>query len=206
MTDKDMPDLVTIPAAHGAAIRLAAGEGVEVVNTFGTQVVDTWSFCSDDLGHYMSMSHTRVETGRLCPKPGQTFFTNRRQEILRLEEDTCPGVHDTIMAACDAERYRRLGAKGPHRSCSQNLAEALAVLGLSSDTTPQPLNLFMNIPILPDGSLEQGLPLTRPGDRVVLRALRACVVAFSSCPQDMTPINGADRAVRDAHFRRLGAE
>lgn len=198
-----MTDLQIIPAGRGAALRLAAGEAVEVVNTHGTQVVDTWAFCAEDLGHYMSMPHTRVETGRLCPRPGQAFFSNRRLEILRLEEDTCPGVHDTIMAACDPERYRRLGAVGPHRSCSENLREALGDLGLASDTTPQPLNLFMNIPIHPDGTLEQGLPLTRPGDRVVLRALRDVVVAFSACPQDMTPINGADGAVKDAHFRKL---
>ncbi len=191
----------TIPAGMGKAVRLAEGEAVEVINTHGTQVVDTWAFCAEDMSHAMSMAHTRVETGRLCPAPGQSFFTNRREPILLLEHDDHPGVHDTIMAACDPERYRRLGCTVPHRSCAENLREALAALDLPFHGAPQPLNLFMNIPIASDGALTQGLPVGRPGDRVVLRALRDCVVAFSSCPQDMTPINGSDRAIRDAAFR-----
>lgn len=193
----------TIPAARGKAVRLAAGEAVEIINTHGTQVVDTWAFCSEDLDHYMSMEHTRVENGRLMPAVGQTLFTNRREPILVLEADTSPGLHDTIMAACDRWRYERLGCAGYHRNCSDNMVEALAELGVSAHHVPQPLNLFMNIPIEADFSLTQGLPAGKPGDKVVLRAKRDCTVVFSACPQDMTPINGAGRTPTEAHFAVL---
>ena len=45
----------------------------------------------------------------------------------------------------------------------------------------------------------------KPGDRVVLRATRDCVIAFSACPQDITPINGAGRTPTDAHYEILPA-
>jgi len=36
--------LVRIPARQGAAVKLAAGMTIKVVNTHGHQVVDTWAF------------------------------------------------------------------------------------------------------------------------------------------------------------------
>lgn len=196
--------LRTIPATRGKAVRLTAGEAVEVINTHGTQVVDTWALCAEDIGHYMAMEHTRVENGRLMPAVGQTLYTNRREPILVLEEDTSPGVHDTIMAACDRRRYERLGCTAYHRNCADNMVEALAEIGVAAGHVPQPLNLFMNIPIV-GLDLVQGEPVGRPGDRVRLRAARDCLVVFSACPQDMTPINGAGRSPTDAHFRVLKA-
>lgn len=196
--------LETIPATRGKAVRLEAGQAVEVVNTHGAQVVDTWAFCTEELGHFMSMEHTRVENGRLMPAVGQTLFTNRREPILVLEADTSPGLHDTLMAACDRWRYEHLGCTEYHRNCSDNMVEALAELGIDAHHVPQPLNLFMNIPIEADFSLTQGVPTTKPGDKVVLRAARDCIVVFSACPQDMTPINGVGRKPTEAHFAVLG--
>lgn len=181
-----------IPARHGLALHLAAGEAVSVINDSGTQVVDTWAFCAEDPTHAMSMSHSRVENGRLCAAEGGTYVTDRREPILRVERDTSAGIHDTIMAACDPQRYVNLGCTSHHRSCAENLHEALAPLGITIPAVPQPLNLFMNIPILADFSLVQGEPPAKPGDFVTLRALRDCIVAFSACPQDMTPINGGE--------------
>lgn len=195
--------LRTIPARHGAAVSLGAGEAVMVVNTHGGQVVDTWAFDPADPSHHLSMEHTRVETSRFSPRPGDVLFSNRREPMLSFEADSSAGVHDTIMAACDRRRYERLGCSGYHRNCADNLVEALAGLGVSATRCPQPLNLFMNIPLRPDGTLVQGEPLSKPGDSVTLRALVDCIVVFSACPQDVTPINGG--APVDAHFRILPA-
>jgi uncharacterized protein YcgI (DUF1989 family) len=195
-----MTEPLTIPAGRGLAVRLAKGEAVAVINTHGTQVVDTWAFTAD-LSAAMSMEKSRVENGRLLPRVGGAFFDDGREEILLYEEDTSPGVHDAFMAACDPMRYQRLGAAPGHRSCAGNLVEAMEAIGLRAPFVPQPLNLFMNIPIHPDGTLEQGAPVGKPGDQVVLRAAKDCVVAFSACPQDMTPINKG--VVRDAHVEIL---
>ena len=61
----------------------------------------------------------------------------------------------------------------------------------------------MNIPVLDDGRLDFCEPVTRPGDAVVLRAEMDCVVVFSTCPQDMVPINGKAQQPTEAHFQIL---
>jgi uncharacterized protein len=45
--------------------------------------------------------------------------------------------------------------------------------------------------------------LSKPGDRVVLRAVMDCIVVMSACPQDILPINGAALAPTEAHYRIL---
>ena len=53
------PQLTTLAARTGTAVRLAKDESLKIVNTHGTQVVDCWAFNADDLDEWMSMPHTR---------------------------------------------------------------------------------------------------------------------------------------------------
>jgi len=180
----------TVAARRGKALPLQRGQIVRVINTFGQQVVDTWAFVRDDLREHMSMEHTRASLGRIAPRVGDGLVTNHRRPILTLVADTSPGVHDTLIAACDRFRYALLGCRDYHDNCTDNLAAALAELGLACSETPSPLNLFMNIPLSADGGLAFDPPVSRAGDYVDLRAEIDCVVAFSACPQDILPING----------------
>jgi uncharacterized protein YcgI (DUF1989 family) len=54
----------------------------------------------------MSMEHSRAAFRRVRPKIGDSFVTNHRRPILTVMEDTTPGVHDTMIAACDRYRYQ----------------------------------------------------------------------------------------------------
>ena len=67
--------------------------------------------------------------------------------------------------------------------------------------TPSPLNLFMNIPWTPDGTLSWAGPISTPGSFVRLRAEMDLIIAFSACPQDILPINGRPGHTTEAHFR-----
>lgn len=195
--------LITIPARKGKAAILEAGQEVKVINTHGQQVVDTWAFNRDDLTECLSMEHTRAALSRIMARVGDSLVTNRRRPILTLVEDTSPGIHDTLIAACDRYRYELLGCREYHDNCTDNLAAALAELGLTPPETPSPWNLFMNIPVRADGSLSFEPPVSRPGDYVMLRAEMACVIAFSACPQDIVPINGPACTPTEAHFAIL---
>ena len=193
--------LITIPARRGKAAFVAEGQQVKVVNTHGQQVVDTWAFRRDDITEFMSMEHSRTAIGRTMPVLGQSMVTNHRRPILTLVEDTSGGIHDTLLAACDCYRYELLGCTEYHDNCTDNLASALAELGLTPPETPSPWNLFMNIPVGLAGGLSFEPPVSSPGDYVALRAEMDCVVAFSACPQDLVPINGADCIPTEAHFQ-----
>jgi uncharacterized protein YcgI (DUF1989 family) len=194
---------ITLAARTGKALRLGEGQQIRIVNTHGRQVVDTWAFAAGDMAEFMSMEHSRVHMGRVNPVAGSVLLTNRRRPILTLVEDTSGGVHDTLLAACDVHRYRMLGAVGYHRNCTDNLAEALAGLGLTPPETPSPLNLFQNSSIKPGGELVIEPPVAPPGAHVTLRADMDLVIVFSACPQDMAPTNGADMLPKDAELQLL---
>ena len=189
-----------VPARGGRAVSIRQGQHVKVINTHGTQVLDTWAFNLDDPSEYMSMEHTRSRLSRLSPRTGDKLFSNRRRPILALLEDTSPGIHDTLLCACNKEIYRELGCDDGHRSCESNLHEALSFIGLEIAVTPGPLNLFMNVPVASDGTIDRAPPLSRPGDLVTLQTVMDTIVVFSACPQDVTPINGAQCIPRDAHY------
>ena len=99
-----------------------------------------------------------------------------------------------------------------HESCSENLSKALAVLGYNVSELggwgngPDPLNLWMNIPIHgkegkhaiaaevspsagADLSFEK--PVSKEGDYVRLKNVSGSevVVVMSACPQDLLEIN-----------------
>ena len=196
-----MGDVRTIPARRGSAVFMQQGQKVKVINTHGEQVVDTWAFVRHDLREFMSMEHTRATLVKIMPAVGDCLYTTRRRPILKILEDTSPGVHDTLMAACDSHRYGLLGCTGYHDNCTDNLWAAMHALGLTPPETPSPLNLFMNIPWRSGGELSFDPPVTRPGDYIVLEAQLDLVVAFSACPQDILPINGAAGRPTEAHFR-----
>jgi uncharacterized protein YcgI (DUF1989 family) len=193
-------ELVTIPARRGMAARVAAGQRIRVINTHGSQVVDTWAFSARDATEWMSMEASRAWFLRLAAAVGDTFVTNQRRPILTLVEDTSGGAHDTLIAPCDAPRYRLLGVEGHHDNCRDNLHAALAALGITVPATPSPLNLFMNIPWTADGRLAWGEPVSTPGSYVLFRAEMDLVVAFSACPQDILRINGRTGQTTEAHF------
>ena len=181
--------LYTVPARQGRAVRLGAGQVIRIINTHGTQVCDTWAFKADDLSEFMSMEHARAWIDRITPHVGDPLVTNRRRPIMTLIADTSPGVHDTLMAACDAYRYETLGVKDYHDNCADNMRMALKAIGLRAREVPQPFNVWMNIPVAPDGSIQWLAPASTAGDFIDLRAEMDCVVVMSACPQDIIPIN-----------------
>ncbi len=198
-----MTDLHVLPARRGRAVRLAKGQAIQIINSHGQQVVDTWCFNADDMSEFMSMEHLHATLQGIFPATGDGLTTNRRRTILILEEDTSPGRHDRVIAACDVHRYAALGCTQYHDNCTDNLRAALGQLDLRAPEFPAPLNLWMNIPVGPDGKITWGEPLSKPGDHVTLRAVLDCIVVMSTCPQDMIPINGAACTPTEVHYRLL---
>ena len=179
----------TVAGGTGGTVRVAAGHRVHVVNPLGQQVADTWAVGLHQ-GTVLSMSHSRLATGHVSPRVGDVLVDDLRQPMLEVVADTSGGGHDTLIAACDAQRYRALGAAEGHANCSDNYRAAVSAAGLEPRSTPDPLNLFMAVPVATDGSLSLE-PSTAPaGSEVVFEALQDLVLVVSACPQDMVPISG----------------
>ncbi len=194
-------NFTTIPAQRGKAAFAAEGKTIKVINTHGTQVVDNWAFNAHDLREFMSMEHCHVTLMNYRPSVGDSMMTNRRRPILTILEDTSPGVHDTLMAACDRYRYELLGCEGYHRNCTDNLWESMVEAGYHPTETPSPFNLWQNTPMEADGVIGMYPTVSKPGDHVLFRAEMDLVIVFSACPQDILPIN--DQSPTEAHFQIL---
>jgi uncharacterized protein len=191
--------LYQVPARMGRAVRVLRGQTIEIINTHGTQVCDTWAFNEANMAEFLSWEHARAVINRVIPKPGDVLATNRRRPILTLLEDTSPGIHDTLMAACDLFRYVNLGCTSYHDNCADNLRMALMAIGRATAEVPQPLNLWMNIPVARDWSVDWLPPVAKAGDVVRMRAEMDQIVVMSACPQDRIPINNLNPV--DVHFR-----
>lgn len=191
-----MTERIHIPAREARGVRVPAGERFRVIDLEGSQVGDLFAFCADDVDEYHSAQHTRVATNRLFPRLGEHFVTNRRRPILLFEEDISPGAHDMLCAACDPARYEGLGVQGWHPSCAENLRHTMAALGYDQVAIPQPINLFMDIPVQsPTGRQEDATigwepAPTKAGDYAGFRAECDCYIVVSACPQDIVNING----------------
>jgi uncharacterized protein len=178
-----------LSARQGIAVPLRAGQRLRIINAHGGQVVDTWALARADVREYLSMEHTRTSLGKLRPAAGDHLYSSCRRPLLTIVEDTSPGVHDTLIAACDRERYAQLGADGYHANCADNFRRALSLRGIEPDRVPAPLNLFMNIAWDADGRLEFLPSPARAGDYVTVAAQAEVTIVLSACPMDLNPIN-----------------
>ena len=141
---------LVIPAGHARMWRMRAGQRVTITQTRGNQVGDFIAFNAADLTEFLSPAHTRRCINRYLVGKGHTLYTNHREPIVEIIEDTV-GVHDILAAACDPYRYRRDFGVENHRSCRMNFVEALAEHKIPDWRVPDPVNLFQNSPVMPDG-------------------------------------------------------
>lgn len=183
---------IYIPAKTGVAFEVRKGEIFKIIDVFGKQVGDMVLFVKErPHSEYFSTSHTRSCLKSIYFRKGDSLFSNHRNPLLTLLEDTV-GVHDIIVPCCDAERYERdYGIKG-HPNCRDNLINALNGVGMTFNEGAllDAINVFMNNQILPTGEIVTLEPPSRPGDFAEFKALEDLIVGISACPQDLTPCNG----------------
>ncbi len=187
-----MQNSITIAGAHAKAFILKRSDEIRIVNLEGSQVVDAWAFSTDDHHEFMSTEHTRSCLEKLIPAVGDALYSNRRRPILRLLEDTSPGIHDLLLSACDIDRYRLLGVEGYHRNCVDNLVEAMAELDRIPPEIPSPFNIFENVSIGENGKLSIQPPLVAAGESISFVAELDIVLVLSCCPMDIAMTNGPD--------------
>ncbi|KAK5941673.1 hypothetical protein PMZ80_005623 [Knufia obscura] len=159
---------------------------------------------------YLSASRTRSILSKLIPsaESQDVLYTNKSLSLFTLVEDTTSGIHDTLFGCCDRFRYYNLGTGDyEHGSCAENMHVALrkaAAAGvfapgsISEEWTPDPLNVFMNVPVVTGldrqaggGRIRCEPPVSKAGEYIVLRAEVGCVAVMSACPNDaIKEVNG----------------
>ncbi|AJY73895.1 DUF1989 domain-containing protein [Paenibacillus beijingensis] len=181
---------VLIPGGEGRSFKVYRDEYIKITDVAGKQVADFVALNMHNTHEFVSASHTRIMLNRVFLQKEDRLYSNYRNALLRLVEDTV-GVHDLMYPCCDPMRYLIDYGVADHRNCRNNLFESLKEYEVDYWRVPDPVNLFQNTPLNADGSFAQPQePKTSAGDYVIFQALADVVVGISACPQDMNPLCG----------------
>ena len=192
-----------IPIGRATILEVATGQRLRIVNHLGQQVVDTWGLPAGKTDEFLSMEHCRGKLYKLFFEPADVLISNLRRPLLRITADTSPGRHDTLCSSCDSGSYEEYGQGSGQPNCRANYLTALSERRMTPAVVPCPWNLFMDIPVAPDGRLSDRPSAARPGDYVELEALADVWVVCSPCPQEKIPISGIGRPARGLRWELL---
>ncbi len=179
-------ETLVVPAGEGRAFIIENGRRIRISTPKGQQSADFFACNGGDTTEWLSPPHTWMPTRSLHPRVGDTFLSGRRQPMLEFVEDGADGLHDFIIAPCDAIRYKQFGVEGHHRSCAENLVLAMRDIGHEITQAPLAVNFFTNT-VVEDGFMfnTPSDPVVQPGGYVVLEACMDLIGAVSSCPYDL---------------------
>jgi uncharacterized protein YcgI (DUF1989 family) len=170
-----------IPPRSAVAIELAKGQRLTVIDPEGCQVADLLAYGHEDIREVLSNGRTLDYEETIRITTGNRLWSNRSNVMLTLEADTV-GCHDFLLTPCSIDTFLHFYPDKPvHRGCFGNLAEALAPNGVTEDAIPVAFNVFMNVPVAPDGKISVEPPLSKAGDSLTLRAEMDLVIGLTAC-------------------------
>ena len=175
-----------IEPQRGVAFRLRAGESLHVVDPQGEQVADLVAFNAIDSAESISSGRSLDYASTIYLTTGHRLYSNRSRPMLEIVADDV-GRHDFLLTPCSRDTFEIIyDHHGPHPSCLDNLARALAAYGISEDDVPTSFNIFMNVTVDTDGTLAVRPPLSRAGARIELRAEMDLIVGLTACSAEMS--------------------
>src|SRR5690606_24625010 len=155
-----------IPIQQGTSFILNKGDLLRVIDPEGGQVSDLICFAKDDLNEWVSSGRTFDYNNKIYLTTNDVLYSNRSNKMLTIIEDTV-GKHDFLLTPCSPETFEIIYGEHDHRSCLMNLYENLKDYDITKDQIPTTLNIFMNVNVLPDGSLSIDPPPSKPGDYII---------------------------------------
>ncbi|TZF89294.1 DUF1989 domain-containing protein [Cognatilysobacter lacus] len=177
-----MPDVQRIAPCSARAVELEAGDELIVIDPEGQQVSDLTAFSREDNREYLSSGRSIDYASRLFLTTGDVLYSNRSRPMFDIIEDTC-GRHDFTLTPCSKDTFSIIYGETEGRpGCEGNLAHALSPYGIEVDRIPIAFNVFMNVDIdATTGAIRVLPPLSRPGDRLRLRARMPLIVGMTAC-------------------------
>ena len=173
-----------ISACSGIKLDVKKGQNITVIDIEGGQVVDFFAEAADGPNEFLSTGVTIDCNESLKLKIGDIIYTNLYRPMMKVLSDDV-GEHDLLHPCCRPEMYDFFYHNGKgHPNCFDNINTAL------NEQRPviTPVNLFMHTKINTDGSIVVEAPISRAGDKIVIKALlditlgaAACSVSESKC-------------------------
>jgi uncharacterized protein len=185
---------VVIPAGRGQAFLVPRGAVLRIYLVEDRQVGDCCFFNADDHREVFHVGQTwalNVLLGTGNARSFPHFYSKPPRENLMLTvlDDTVRNHWGNMGGRCSRKLYELRDGDRTHRSCQENLAEALAPHGIDGDGIVDIFNVFMNVELRPDGTFSILPPTAKKGDYIDLRAEMNILAAISACPADRNATN-----------------
>ena len=188
-------DEIVIPARYGHAVVVKKGQVLRIHQITGGQVGDCVFYNAHDYKEWFHVGQSWAINGTLktdTAKSFKHFYSKPPREniMLTVLEDTLKNHWGNNGGRCSKKLYQLRDGLSDHRSCQENLTEALAPYGLTGDDVMDVFNVFMNADLRPDGSFTIKPTEVKIDDYIDLRADMDVLAAISACPADTSPTNG----------------
>lgn len=175
--NKNMSKEYMIPACSGIKIDVKQDQRITVIDTEGGQVVDFFAEVTGRPNEFLSTGVTIDCNESLKLKIGDTIYTNLYTPMIEVLSDDV-GEHDLLHPCCRPEMYDYFYHNGKgHRNCFDNINHAL------EERRPiiTPVNLFMHTKININGSISVEKPVSKAGDKIILKALLNITLGIAAC-------------------------
>ena len=153
----------------------------QILRITGKSVLDFNAFKRGDTKEFFDVARTRIYNLNIYPAKGHRLFSKQNNPMMRILADGFAGIgrHDLQSS----------------HGCADAMLELLAPLGISDDFLPDPLGLFRNLSIAPDGRMRPK-PIGPPQPvSIDLEAEIDLVCALMNCPTAETSAAGANATI-----------
>lgn len=166
-----------IPACSGKRIDVKKGQQITVIDIEGGQVADFFAISAANSGEFLSPAVTLDCHESLKLNIGDELYTNLYRPMFQILLDDV-GAHDLLFPSCRSEMYDFFYRNGDgHPNCFDNINSALG----ESRPIINPINLFMHTTIDTNGKITIHPPISKAGDKIVLKALMDVRVGVTAC-------------------------
>ena len=166
-----------IPACSGMKINVKQGQSITVFDMEGGQVIDFFAEVTVNVNEFLSTGVTIDCNESLKLNVGNIIYTNLYHPMMKVLYDDV-GEHDLLHPCCRAEMYDFFYHNGEgHPNCFDNINKVLE----ERRAIITPVNLFMHTKINSDGSILVEEPLSKAGDKIILKALMDITLGVAAC-------------------------
>lgn len=188
-----MEQVHDIPAEKPWSGVVRKGQTLRIVDSYGSQAIDTIFYAAGDFGERYSNQETMRANGAAYIEEGARIVSSEGRVMLTVTAATS-GRHDTSAGCCSCESNTvRFGQEAKYlHACRENFILELARHDMGKRDIVPNINFFMNVPISPDGTMTIHDGISNPGDHVEMVAEMDVLCVISNCPQINNPCNGFD--------------
>ena len=184
----------------GIRIEAQKWQSITIKDIEGGQVADFFAEIAGTHNEYLSPSVTLDCNESLHIGVGTILYSNLYRPMFEILYDDVER-HDLLFPACSKAMYDFFYQNGAeHPNCLDNINRALG----TSRNIIQPVNFFMNTRIEQDGKIVIEKPVSKAGDKVVLKVLEDCIVGISACSVSESDTNSGKCTAIEISIDRIG--